>query len=123
MAKWILDGGHSNRCRSNICNGTDMHKDEVREAVLEAKMVLEKEGEEVVLVRPKSIQIELGEEGKFINPWGGDFLVIPLEKVNQNIRGWRVCIGYFDDFNEAKKVAQDAKESGVKGVYIMPNLK
>lgn len=123
MAKWILDGGHSSKDSSDIGNGSARTQDEGREAVLQAKSVLEAGGEEVLLVRTHDIQIELGEEGKFVNRWDGDFLVIPLEEVNQNIRGFRVCIGYFDEFEEAKQACNNAKDKGVKGVYIMPNLK
>ena len=36
--------------------------------------------------------------------------------------GWRVCVGVYEDFGEAKRIVQDIQARGVSNVYIIPYI-
>lgn len=41
------------------------------------------------------------------------------ENTQEAGKGWRVCIGYYEDVNNAKRLEKEAKEKGFKDAYIV----
>ena len=227
MGRWIIDAGHGGKDNGAIGPGGRREKNISLDAALEAKRVLELNGEEVFLIRSNDIYMELKERVTYANGWGGDYYIsfhmnfsdsdsiegtevfikkdnskskefgeylldkmvkgfksenrglseidygvlnsinipgavclgdyisnrqvernfnaeyfgrvvanacvqlvgkIPKEegKKNKGIKkevtkdyGWRVCVGVYEDFEEAKRVVQDIQARGVSNVYII----
>ena len=198
MGRWIIDAGHGGKDNGAIGPGRRREKNISLDAALEAKRVLELNGEEVFLIRSNDIYMELKERVTYANGWGGDYYIsfhmnfsdsdsiegtevfikkdnskskefgeyllgkmvkgfksenrglseidygrvvanacvqlvgkIPKEegKKNKGIKkevtkdyGWRVCVGVYEDFEEAKRVVQDIQARGVSNVYIIPYI-
>ncbi len=230
MTKWIIDAGHGGKDSGAIGYGGRREKNISLDAALEAKRVLELNGEEVFLIRSNDIYMDLKERVTYANNWSGDYYIsfhmnfndadsiggtevfvkknnhkskdlgeyllakmvkglksenrgiseieygvlnalnipgvvclgdyisnrhvernfnaehfgrvvanacvlfvgkIPKEegKKNKGMKkevtkdyGWRVCVGVYEDFGEAKRIVQDIQARGVSNVYIIPYI-
>lgn len=73
MGRWIIDAGHGGKDNGAIGPGGRREKNISLDAALEAKRVLELNGEEVFLIRSNDIYMELKERVTYANGWGGDY--------------------------------------------------
>lgn len=75
MAKWVLDAGHGGFDVGIVGKYGKRECDITLDAVYEAKRLLERNGESVLLTRTCDINLSLRERVKIANKWGADYFV------------------------------------------------
>lgn len=94
MAKWIIDAGHGGNDSGAIGLNERRESDIVLEAAYEAKRLLEKNGETVLLTRAADISLDLDTRAEIANKWDADYFVsLHMNSfVNKSITGSEVLI-------------------------------
>lgn len=75
MAKWVLDAGHGGYDQGVIGKLGTKESNIVLEAVLEAKRLLQKNGEQVLLTREVDESLDQYRRAEIANEWGGDYFI------------------------------------------------
>lgn len=124
MAKWILDPGHGGRDQGVIGKAGSKESNIVLEAAIEAKRLLEKNGEEVLLTRSVDEEVDVYRRVDIANNWNGDYFVsIHMNSsLDSSISGTEVFVLNFEGkaVTLAKQVKSDlvsvfkSKDRGIK---------
>lgn len=75
MAKWVLDAGHGGCDQGVIGKLGIKESDIVLQAVLEAKRLLQKNGEQVLLTREVDEGLDQYRRAEIANEWNGDYFI------------------------------------------------
>ncbi|ATD55691.1 N-acetylmuramoyl-L-alanine amidase family protein [Clostridium chauvoei] len=94
MAKWIIDAAHGGSDSGAIGLMGRRESDIVLEAAYEAKRLLEKNGETVLLTRVADIAIDLKTRADVANKWNADYFVsLHMNSfVNKSVTGSEILI-------------------------------
>lgn len=117
MAKWIIDAGHGGNDSGAIGLNERRESDIVLEAAYEAKRLLEKNGETVLLTRAADISLDLDTRAEIANKWDADYFVsLHMNSfVNKSITGSEVLISENEySGEELAKLIRDELISNLK---------
>lgn len=75
MAKWVLDAAYGGNDSGSVGKNNRREADIVLEAVYEAKRILERNGEEVLLTRVSDIYLSVHDRIEIANNWQADYFI------------------------------------------------
>lgn len=117
MAKWVLDAGHGGNDSGAVGKNGRRESDIVLEAVYEAKRLLERNGEIVLLTRASDINLDVKGRVDIANKWDADYFVSfhMNSFVDNSVTGTEIVI--FEKGHIAEELARFMKDE------LVANLK
>lgn len=117
LAKWVLDAGHGGNDSGSVGKGGRREADIALEAVYEAKRLLERNGEIVLLTRASDIYLDVKDRVDIANKWGADYFVSfhMNSFVDNSVSGTEIVI--FEKGNKSEELARFLKDE------LVANLK
>ena len=117
MAKWVLDAAHGGNDPGAIGKHGRREADIVLEAVYEAKRLLERNGEIVLLTRASDVNIDAKDRVNIANNWNADYFVSfhMNSFVDNFIKGSEIVI--FEKGSKSEDLAKFIKDE------LLANLK
>lgn len=116
MAKWVLDAGHGGVDPGAVGKNNRKESDIALEAVYEAKRLLERNGEIVLLTRTCDIKLRDKDRVNIANKWNADYFIsVHMNSfVDSSISGSEVCV--FQKNNKNEELAKFLKDELVSNL-------
>lgn len=117
LAKWVLDAGHGGKDSGTVGKNGRRESDIVLEAVYEAKRLLERNGEIVLLTRASDIYLDVKDRVEIANNWEADYFVSfhMNSFIDNSVTGTEIVI--FEKGHESEELARFLKDE------LLANLK
>ncbi|MGG7212688.1 N-acetylmuramoyl-L-alanine amidase [Clostridium nigeriense] len=117
MAKWVLDAGHGGSDSGAVGKNGRREADIALQAVYEAKRLLERNGEIVLLTRASDIYLDVKDRVDIANSWDADYFVSfhMNSFVDNSVSGTEIVI--FEKGNKSEELARFLKDE------LLANLK
>lgn len=117
MAKWVLDAGHGGNDPGAIGKHGRREADVVLEAVYEAKRLLERNGEIILLTRASDVTVDSKDRASIANNWNADYFISfhMNSFVEESVKGSEIVI--FEKGHKSEELAKFIKDE------LLANLK
>lgn len=117
LAKWVLDAGHGGKDSGAVGKNGRRESDIVLEAVYEAKRLLERNGEIVLLTRASDIYLDVMDRVEIANNWEADYFVSfhMNSFIDNSVTGTEIVI--FEKGHKSEELARFLKDE------LLANLK